>query len=348
MKRKKIAILFGGNSTEYDVSLASTKTILDHVNKKIYDIITIGITRDGKWYHYKGIYDNISNNSWFNDTANLSPIVVAQNPSVHGFLEFNHDKYKAVKVDLAFPVLHGKNGEDGTVQGLLELAGIPVVGCNVLASALCMNKSQAARLVNSYGIDVAKSITYNYYQKDTITDTVLQQLRFPLFVKPIHSGSSIGITRVTNKNELIIAIDNAFNYDREIIIEEEIIGNELGCAILGIDDLIIGRVDEVEVVNGFYDYNEKYNPQKTNIYTPARINSTEEKKIQQVAATIYKALGCSGLARIDLFYTNDGKIVFNEVNTIPGFTEHSRYPKMMQAIGISFEELLNKLFSLYI
>ena len=348
MSRKKIAVVFGGNSTEYEVSLQSAFSVFQNINTEKFDIVPIGITRNGEWYHYTGEKEKICNNTWFEDRKDLHPVFASQSCSVKGFLEFDDNKYNVIKVDLVFPILHGKNGEDGTLQGLFELAGIPVVGCNVLSSAICMDKDRAHKLVSLTGISVPKSATFNHFGKNTALKKIEEDLTYPLFVKPVRAGSSFGITKVTEKQELDAAVALAFEYDTEVIIEEAIEGFEVGCAVLGNDTLTVGRVDEIELSEGFFDYTEKYTLKSSKIHMPARIDAETEKRIQDAAVTIYRALGCSGFARVDMFYTPAGEIVFNEVNTIPGFTSHSRYPNMMKGIGLSFSELLDKLIGLYI
>ena len=251
------------------------------------------------------------------------------------------------EIDLALPILHGKNGEDGTVQGLFELAGITLVGCNALSSALCMDKDRAHKLVSLAGIEVPKAVTLCRYEKDN-AQALTASLTYPLFVKPVRAGSSFGITKIFRVEELQAAVDMAFEHDDEVIIEENVEGFEVGCAVLGKEELLVGRVDEIELTHGFFDYTEKYNLITSNIYMPARISPETEERIRETAKVIYKALACSGFARVDMFLTPDNRIVFNEVNTIPGFTSHSRYPSMMKGIGLSFTEVLDRLIGLYL
>ena len=280
MQKKSIAIIFGGNSTEYEVSLQSAYSVFDNIDSEKFDIIPIGITRSGEWFHYTGSMDNLLNNTWFEDSSKLFPIVVSQNRSVKGFLEFSGDCYKTVKLDLVLPVLHGKNGEDGTLQGLFELAGIPIIGCNTLSSALCMDKDRAHKLANLAGVAVPKSVTFKEHEKDSAVAEINSSLSYPLFVKPVRAGSSFGITKVSQKSELNEAIRLAFEHDSEVIVEENIEGFEVGCAVLGIDELITGRVDEIEISGGFFDFEEKYTLKTSNIYMPARIDAKDEKRIQ--------------------------------------------------------------------
>lgn len=345
--KKRIAVIFGGNSTEYEVSLQSSYSVFENINTDKYDVIAIGITRDGEWYHYTGEINKIPSNTWFEDIRNLYPIVVSPNRSDKGFLELVGDVYRNIKVDLVLPILHGKNGEDGTLQGLFEMAGIPIVGCGTLSSALCMDKDRAHKLVSLAGIDVPASVAFNCFNKEAALKEIEAKLSYPLFVKPVRAGSSFGITKVLEKKDLEAAVSLAFEHDTEVIAEENIDGFEVGCAVLGIDDITVGRVDEIELSSGFFDFTEKYTLKTSKIHMPARIDAETEKRIQDAAVVIYKALGCSGFARVDMFYTPSGKIVFNEVNTIPGFTSHSRYPNMMKGIGLSFADMLDKLISLY-
>lgn len=349
MQKKKIAIIFGGNSTEYEVSLQSAAAVFENLNKEKFDAVPIGITRDGRWYHYTGAYTNIANNTWFTDRGCLAPVAISVNASESGFLERkkNQCDLNLIKVDLVFPVLHGKNGEDGTVQGMFALAGIPVIGCGILSSALCMDKDRAHKLVSLAGIAVPKSVTFRRLNQEAALLEIAANLTYPLFVKPVRAGSSFGITKVCAEQELDAAITLAFTHDEEVIVEEAVEGFEVGCAVLGTDTLTLGRVDEIALSQGFFDYTEKYTLKSSEIHMPARITKETEERIQKAAVTIYKALDCSGFARVDLFLTPSGKIVFNEVNTIPGFTSHSRYPNMMKGIGLSFTAMLDKLIGFY-
>lgn len=275
-------------------------------------------------------------------------MAVSQSRPAPGFLVFDGDGCRRIPVDLVLPVLHGRNGEDGTLQGLFELAGIPVAGCGTLSSALCMDKDRAHKLVGLAGIAVPKAVAFRQADQEAACRKVKETLSCPLFVKPLRAGSSLGITRITKMQELFSAVEFAFTYDTEVIVEEEVDGSEVGCAILGDEVLTVGRVDEVALSGSFFDYTEKYTLQSSRIYMPARVERKTEERIQETAVAIYRTLGCSGFARVDMFYTSSGEIVFNEVNTIPGFTSHSRYPNMMKGIGLSFTEVLDKLLSLYL
>ena len=347
MAKIRIAVIFGGNSTEYEISLQSAFSVLENLDPEKYDVIPLGITRDGDWYRYYGSYENLPTNTWMNDPELLTPVVISHSRSSKGIIELRHDGNVLTEIDLALPILHGKNGEDGTVQGLFELAGIPLVGCSALSSALCMDKDRAHKLVSLAGVEVPKAVMIRRYQKDNV-EALTEGLTYPLFVKPVRAGSSFGISKIYREEELVSAVNFAFEHDDEVIIEENIDGFEVGCAVLGIDELTVGRVDEIELSHGFFDFTEKYNLITSNIYMPARIDPDTEERIRETSKVIYKALACSGFARVDMFLTPDKRIVFNEVNTIPGFTSHSRYPSMMKGIGLNFDKMLDKLIALYI
>lgn len=348
MNKIRLAVIFGGNSTEYGVSLQSAYSVLKNLKTDRYDILPIGITREGEWYRYTGRYENINDNSWFSDSENLNRVFFSPDRTSGGFIEVANGSLEKLETDLVFPVLHGKNGEDGTVQGMLELAGIPFVGCDTLSSALCMDKDRAHKLVAAAGIEVPKSEVFCEENRGEALQTVLRDFSLPFFVKPVRAGSSFGISRITEFSELEGAVDEAFSHDSEVIVEENIDGFEVGCAVMGINGLTVGRVDEIELSEGFFDFTEKYTLRSSRIHMPARIDEAKEKQIQEAAKIIYRTLGCSGFARVDMFLTPSGSIVFNEVNTIPGFTSHSRYPNMMKGIGMSFPRMLDRLIGLYV
>ncbi len=345
MLKKKVAVIFGGCSPEYEVSLNSAFSVVKNLNRDLYEVVLVGITGEGNWFRYFGEEKAIKNDTWHLD-KNCRPAVFSPDRNSSALIEFCEDRFVTTQIDVVFPVLHGKNGEDGTVQGLLELAGIPFVGCGTLSSSLCMDKDLAHKIAQTAGVRVPPSITAMKYTgiEEIIKKT--ETLRYPLFVKPARAGSSFGITRTGEREELYEAVREAFKHDSKIVIEEGIEGFEVGCAVLGNDELIIGEVDEIELLKGFFDYNEKYTLASSRIHMPARIDLRTAERIKETALKLYKALCCKGFARVDMFLTPAGNIVFNEVNTIPGFTAHSRYPKMLGGIGISFGELLDKLISL--
>ncbi|MEA4831365.1 MAG: D-alanine--D-serine ligase VanG [Oscillospiraceae bacterium] len=340
MNKLNIVILFGGCSSEYGVSLESAYSVISNMDSKKYNPIPVGITESGEWYLFSGDYNKIIENTWLNKT-DCRPVILPPNRNEHRLLVFGKAKIEIVEIDAVFPVLHGKNGEDGTVQGLVTLAGLPLIGCGVLSSALCMDKDKAHRLASLSGVAVPRALSISQQTSLNVISSFADLIGYPLFVKPVKSGSSYGVTKVQNNSELADAVSNAFRYDDQVIVEENIAGFEVGCAIMGSDTLTIGELDEIELSSGFFDFVEKYTLKTSAIHVPARINQKKSDEIKETARKIYKALGCSGFARVDLFLTPDGTIVFNEVNTIPGFTEHSRFPGMMKAAGISFSEVLS-------
>lgn len=343
--KKKIGIWFGGCSTEYKVSLQSAAAVISHLDRERYEPVLIGIEKTGNWYLYEGDESLIAEDRWYSQ-EHCIPAVVPPDRQLHGLLVFRPWGMERLPLDAALPILHGKNGEDGTVQGVLELAGIPLAGCNTLASAVCMEKDMAHRLAAAAGVKTPAS---RCFAQDTPAEQIASwagELGYPLFVKPVRAGSSFGITRVTAPEQLKDAVALAFQHDSLCVMEEAISGMEVGCAVMGSRELTIGEVDEIELSDGFFDYTEKYTLKTSSIHVPARIPSEKAGEIKDTAARIYRVLGCSCFARVDMFLTPEGEIYFNEVNTIPGFTAHSRFPNMMKAAGISFEELLNRLLEM--
>ena len=339
-QRKRIAILFGGCSPEYGVSLQSAYSVITHLDREKYEPVLIGISNAGDWFQYVGEIEKIPADTWCNE-EDCIPVVVSPNRTVHGIVTIKNGKIRETHIDAVFPVLHGKNGEDGTVQGMFELAGIPVVGCGVLSSALCMDKDRAHKLVQAAGISVPQSFVL---QSGGDAETAIRQaerIGYPLFVKPVGAGSSYGITKVTGRNQLPEALKLAFSYDNTVIVEECISGFEVGCAVLENDGFVVGEVDEIELEKGFFDFTEKYTLKTSSIHVPARISAEKAGEIKETAKLIFKTLDCRGFARVDMFLDDTGRIVFNEVNTIPGFTTHSRFPNMMKAAGISLEQVIS-------
>ena len=337
---KRILIFFGGCSTEYGVSLQSAQGILTALDTGRYVPLAVGITREGRWLYYTGSFENLGEDHW--QEGPCIPCTLSLDRGTRQLLLLDGSG-RTLHFDAALPVLHGKNGEDGTLQGLLELAGVPVIGCGCLASALCMDKDRAHKLAALAGVDVPRGRIFRQGTPMRELLAAAKALGLPLFVKPVRAGSSFGITRVTAFNQFEEAVQLAFANDREILLEEAVDGFEVGCAILGTETLTTGLVDEIELSQGFFDFEEKYTLKTSTIHCPARIAPEQALKIQEAAKIIYRALGCSGFARVDLFLTPEGRILFNEVNTIPGFTPHSRYPHMMEGIGLTFPELVRRL-----
>ena len=341
MEKRTIAVIFGGCSPEYPVSLESSHSVVVNFDREKYDLILLGITKGGEWFRYYGGPEGIENDTWRDGVC--VPAVISPDRETHGIIEFGPDGVKATRIDAAFPVMHGKNGEDGTIQGLCEMAGIPIIGCGALASAICMDKDRAHRLASLAGVDVPKATVFTSMPDEAELARRAGEIGFPVFVKPVRAGSSFGITKVSDAAALIDAVKFAFQFDREVIIEEAIGGFEVGCAVMGNEALTIGRVDEIEIYGDIFDYVEKYSLKTAKIHMPARISAETEERIKAAAAKIYRALGCRVMARVDMFLTPEGRVVFNEVNTIPGFTPHSRFPNMMKGIGLDFTALLDEL-----
>lgn len=337
-----IAVLFGGNSSEYGVSLQSASSVMENLSQEKYQVYPIGITPEGEWFYFKGDVEAIKKDHWMSDWENLSHVSVTFGKNGGIWEESSTEGKKRLNLDMVFPVLHGRFGEDGCVQGMLELTGLPVVGCGVLASALCMDKDRAHKLVSLDGVRVPKSVLI--YKGENQSENI-KKLGLPVFVKPLKAGSSYGITKVTAESDMEHAIQEAFLYDDQVLIEENINGFEVGCAVTGNRVLSCGRVDEIELSNGFFDFKEKYTLETSQIHMPARISKAMEMTIQETAKKIYQCLGCTGLARVDLFLTPEQELVFNEVNTIPGFTSHSRFPNMMKGVGLEFDQLLDQIIS---
>lgn len=359
MKKKNVAVVFGGVSSEYSVSLESAYAVIRNLDRNKYQPIPIGISKKGEWFYFTGDISKIPEDTWCS-APECVPAFFSPNRIEHSLILLREGYAESVPVDVVFPVLHGRNGEDGTVQGLVELADIPLAGCGTLASALCMDKDRAHRLAETAGVRVPKAVVLKVAKAlsgdgsgwmQAIPDkdmpewekvkAFIEEVGYPLFVKPVKAGSSYGVSKVDTKKQLKTAVDLAFRYDNEVILEEAIEGFEVGCAVLGMDRLIVGEVDEIELAGGFFDFTEKYTLKTSAIHVPARISERKAEEIKKTAKRIYRALACSGFARVDLFLTPTGGIVFNEVNTIPGFTEHSRYPGMMKAAGYSFGQVLD-------
>jgi D-alanine---D-serine ligase len=336
----KIAILFGGCSSEYAISLQSAHAVIAHLDRNRFEPILLGITSGGEWFRFRGDPARIESDTWCNP-SDCTRAIISPSREVRGVLEFEANAVRTTRLDAALPVLHGRYGEDGTVQGLLELAGIPVVGCKTLSSALCMDKDRAHQLAQLAGMQVPRSFVLESANDAKRAPAWAQTLGYPLFVKPVRAGSSFGVTRVLSKDGLPAAIRLAFEYDNRVLLEEGISGFEVCCAVLGNRELIVGELGDIELAGGFFDHREKYLRETATIHVPARLAPHRAEEIKATAQAIYRALGCTGFARVDLFVTELGQLVFNEVNTIPGFTPHSPYPAMLEAIGIPFRQVIS-------
>ena len=342
---KKILVLFGGCSSEHDVSLESAHAVLLNMDPERFAPLAVSISKEGRWRLCAADREALQGAHWREAMEGCAPCTLSLDRGAPTLLLENG--LRRLSFDAAFPVLHGKNGEDGTLQGLLEMAGIPLIGCGTLASALCMDKDRAHALAAARtGVRVPKSAVFPRNASDSAFFDAAARLGFPLFVKPVRGGSSLGITRISSSAELKKAVSSAFVQDDSIILEEAIPGFEVGCAVLGNDVLQTGVADEIALSGDIFDFEEKYTLKTAEIHCPARISDEKSAEIQETAKAIYRALDCRGFARVDFFLTPAGELVFNEVNTIPGLTSHSRYPGMMQAVGMDFQTLITRMIEL--
>ena len=347
--KTKVLVLFGGVSSEYEVSLVSAKSVISNMPKDKYDVVMMGITRDGLFRLYKGSPDLLPGDKWLADAGNLEPAVISCDRGHHGIIHLPSGEIE--RIDVVFPVLHGKNGEDGTMQGLLEISGIPYVGCNTVSSAVCMDKAITNAMLDFNSVSQAKWTALNIYDYEENGRDLLEKavgyLGFPIFVKPANAGSSVGISRACSFEELEEACRKAFEHDSKIVLEEEIRGAEVECAVMGNEKPVASTVGEIVPCNDFYDYDAKYLANESELHIPARLSPEKIDEIRKNAIRVYRALGCSGMTRVDMFVrTSDGKVFLNEVNTIPGFTSISMYPKMFEASGVPYSELLDRLVCL--
>jgi len=339
MDRLKVGIIFGGCSEEHPVSVKSARQVASNLDTEKYEPFWIGITDSGAWKLCDGPGANWENGS-------CRPAVLSPDRSAHGLLVLEQGQYETISLDLVLPVLHGKLGEDGAIQGLLELSGVPYAGCDVQSSALCMDKSITYMVARSAGIT-----TPNFWTVTAGEDIDPGPLTYPVFVKPARSGSSFGVSKVSRKEDLPSAMAAAREYDTKVLIEEAVAGSEVGCAILGNGtDLITGEVDQIALSHGFFKIHQESDPESgsenSTPIVPADIPAESRSLVHETAKAIYRALGCRGLSRVDMFLVEDGGVVLNEVNTLPGMTSYSRYPRMMAAAGLPLAEVIDRIVSL--
>jgi D-alanine--(R)-lactate ligase len=331
--------VFGGCSEEHGVSVKSAMQIAANIDTAKFEPVYIGITTSGVWK----LCDRPCV-EW--EAGECRRAVISPDRETHGLLVVDDGECRAVRIDAVFPALHGRLGEDGAVQGLLELSGVPYVGCDIQSSAICMDKSLTYVAARDAGID-----TPAFSVLSGAETTVRNPLPYPVFVKPARSGSSFGVTKVDGENQLDVAVAAAREYDDKVLIEEAIVGPEVGCAVLGSGSaLIVGEVDQIELRYGIFRIHQEAQPatgsENAVITVPADLPTETRARIRETARSVYTALGCEGLARVDMFLQADGRIVLNEVNTMPGFTTYSRYPRMMAAAGIALPDLIDRFISL--
>jgi len=340
VKKIRVGVLFGGKSAEHQVSLLSAKNVIESMDKNKYEVIPIAINKTGEWFlHHRFEHCLLDADS----PSQISLCPDKGNPLVSLSEHSRHQPF-----DVIFPVLHGTEGEDGTLQGLLKLTNIPFVGSGVLASAVGMDKDFMKRLLRDAGVLTAKFLTVSFHLRETVTyEMVVKDLGTPFFVKPANQGSSIGIAKINSKEEFEEKRDFAFQFDKKILFEECIIGREIECGVLGNTELSVSLPGEIISQQEFHSYEEKYFKNGGAIFeTPAKLTSKEIEDIQALSKKAYQVLGCEGMARVDMFLKADGTVVLNEVNTIPGFTKTSMYPKMWEASNVPLSQILDQLIEL--
>jgi len=350
-KKLRVGVLFGGKSAEHEISLLSAKNIVEAMDKEKYEVVLIGINKSGEWFLHADLANCLLNA----DNAKLIQLTKAQenvtlvakekgNPLVN----LSGGCSSEAPLDVIFPVLHGTYGEDGTMQGLLKLANIPFVGAGVLASAVGMDKDVMKRLLRDAGIPIAKFLTVHSHEKHLIDfEKITETVGLPFFVKPANLGSSVGISKVKNKAEFEEKIDFAFQFDHKVLIEENVTGREIECSVLGNENPIASLPGEVIPQHEFYSYEAKYLDENGALFEiPAKLVEKEVREIQALVIRAYQVLCCEGMARVDVFLTPDGRVILNEINTIPGFTRISMYPKMWESSGLSYQNLIDRLIAL--
>ena len=346
MNKKTVAVIFGGQSSEHEVSLNSASTIISNMDEEKYFIVPIGITKQGQWLIYDGSVEHIKTGEW---QKYSTPAIISPDATQKSILKIVGGRIKEIPVDVIFPVLHGKWGEDGTIQGLFEMAQIPYVGDGVLASSVSMDKVFTKIIADNANIQQAKYLWYYDYQLkqcDEILNQIERELAYPCFIKPANAGSSVGISKAHNREELQKALHYASQFDKKIIAEEFIDGREVECAVLGNENPIASGVGEIFSAAEFYDYDAKYNNAASKTVVPADLPQEITDKIREIAVAVFKAVEGSGLARVDFLIQKDtNRIIFNELNTLPGFTSISMYPMHWEAEGKTKKMLIDELIT---
>lgn len=350
MKKLNVCVLFGGISPEHEVSLRSAECVLNNIDQEKYQVFPVGITKTGDWILYGGNdYSEIKNNKWMdhpnNRIAMISPI------RGYGLLSFEGECVVREKIDVVFPALHGEHGEDGTIQGLLEIAGIPYVGPHVAESAIAMDKTLTKLVMDNAGIPQAGWILVRSSDLSTRIDKILNDVEnkfsYPVFVKPAGTGSSVGVSKANDRLALQTALQLAGQYGEKILVEEFIRGREIEVAVMGNRSPVASVCGEIDSGAEFYDYDAKYLTDSSTAYIPARLSEELTEQVRELAVKAYLAMGCQGLSRVDFFVTyDDDAIILNEINTIPGFTSISMFPKLFAASGIPCKQLVDELLQL--
>ena len=346
MSKKKVAVVFGGQSSEHAVSCISGTTVINNIDRELYDVLMIGITEEGSWLLVDTV-ESITDGSWRNSAKSA---IILPDRKINGVLITDGVEYRVEKIDVIFPVLHGLYGEDGTIQGLCELAGIPYVGCGVLASSAGMDKMSTKKIVDSLHIRQAEYVPViinSEYDPDKTADEVEGSFGYPVFVKPSNAGSSKGVSKANDRNELKTAIEEAALHDKRILIEEMIKGREVECAVFGGEKVSASGVGEILAAADFYDFDAKYNNSDSKTVIDPPFPEGVREKVRKDAVDIFKVLDGFGLARVDFFVENEtNDVVFNEINTMPGFTSISMYPMLWEACGMDKKNLITHLIEL--
>ena len=350
MKKLSVCILFGGMSPEHEVSLRSAESVLNNIDKTKYDVFPVGITKEGDWILFGGDdYSMLPAGTWRDHPADRSAAISPVRGQ--GLLIFGEKGIEQQKLDVVFPVLHGEHGEDGTMQGLLQLAGIPYVGPHVAASAVAMDKTLTKLVADQAQVPQAAWHLVRRADLGVRTaaaiDLLESRFAYPMFVKPAGTGSSVGVSKAADRDALGKALQDAAVFDDKVLVEEFIHGREIEVAVMGNDNPVASICGEIDSGAEFYDYEAKYVTDTSVAYIPARIPEDVQEQVREAAVKVYKAIGCKGLSRVDFFVTYEGsRVVFNEINTLPGFTSISMYPKLCAASGSPYPELIDSLLEL--
>lgn len=346
--KKNICVVFGGMSPEHEISLKSVTSVIRNLDKDKYDIHMLGITKSGNWLLYTGDYSKIEGGFWENEKDSLYKAIISPDTADGGLLVWKDGKVELIKIDCIFPVLHGEYGEDGTIQGLFELSGIKYVGMGVAGSANSMDKTLSKIVFGDAGIPQADWVTViSGDDVEVKVKEIEEKIGYPCFVKPACTGSSVGVGKANNKEELKSAILYALEFGRKVLVEENIDGREVECAVLGNLDADASEVGEIVPMVEFYDFDAKYNDNTTELHIPAELAPEIREQIRTYAVKAFRAMDGMGLSRVDFFVrSSDNKVILNEINTLPGFTNISMYPKLWDAYGVGYSELLDRLIEL--
>lgn len=344
MNKTIVLILFGGKSNEHEVSLRSATSMIQNIDQNRFEPVLMGITKAGGWRLFEGEVSELMSGEW---EKHSTPAFISPDRDTHGIVITKDGGYDTRRIDVVLPAVHGQNCEDGVLQGLLELAGIPYVGCGVTSSALTFDKGYTHIICEQAGIPMAKwQLVTADESFEAVFERIKSSLGFPCFVKPANSGSSVGCSPAKDKSGLKAALNTAFAEDSRVIVEELVTAHEVECAVMGNNELFAPTTGEIVTPDGFYDYESKYINDNAKLMMPATVSAASNEKVIELAKKVYKTLNCKGLSRVDFFVEDSGRVLFNEINTLPGFTSISMYPKMMMHSGMSYSEVITRLIEL--